>query len=298
MRSLLRRYPVVSYFTLAFGISWGGILVVIRGGAIPASPAEAHRLFGPVYLAMLAGPSLAGLVMTGVVGGRRGLRDYRARLLEWRVSPTWYGVAFLTAPFALLVTWTVLSQFSPDFAPAIFGSGAIDPAGPIQAESVRSLLPLAVAVGLGAGLFEELGWTGFAIPTLLSRLTALSTSLVVGVLWGAWHFVAVWWGSATAFASVPIPVFLLVALFSFLPPYRILMVRVYERTGSTLIAILMHASLTANMIILGPAVNGTKSVVYNLTFAASLWAIAAAVPASDRMRRLAHHPTGSHARAA
>lgn len=50
----------------AFAISWGGILVVIRGGAIPAPAQEAHRLFVVVYLAMLAGPSIAGIAVTAI----------------------------------------------------------------------------------------------------------------------------------------------------------------------------------------------------------------------------------------
>jgi len=150
---------------------------------------------------------------------------------------------------------------------------------------------------MGAGLFEELGWTGFAVPTLRRRLVGTSTGLIVGVLWGAWHFLAVWWGSASSFGSVPVPVFLLVALFTFLPPYRVLMVRVYEQTRSTLVAILMHASLTASMIILGPAVNGARSLVYNLGFATALWGIVAALIASDRWRRPESRPLATHARA-
>src|SRR6476469_4522031 len=160
MRSFIRRYPAACYFTLAFGISWGGILAVIRGGPIPAPPDDAHRLFSLVYLAMLAGPSVAGIAMTGLVGGADGLRTYRARLVKWRVGLGWYAVALFTAPLALELTSIVLSQFSVDFVPAIFGSGAIDTAGPIQAGSVTSLLVLAAGVGIGAGFFEELGGRG------------------------------------------------------------------------------------------------------------------------------------------
>jgi CAAX protease family protein len=286
MRSWLRQHPATCYFALAFSVSWLGILAVLRGGAIPAPAEEAHRLFGSVYLAMLAGPSIAGIAMTGIVGGRTGLRDYRARLLAWRVSLGWYAVALFTAPLALILTSFALSHFSPDFVPAILGRGTIDPAGPIQAENVTTLVLLGVAVGMGAGLFEELGWTGFAIPNLLRHHAGIATGVVVGVLWGAWHFLAVWWGSAAAFGSVPVPLFMFVALFSFLPPYRVLMVRVYERTGSLLVGILMHASLTTSMIILGPSIKGAESVVYNLVFATTLWGLVAVVLVSDAVRRV------------
>ena len=158
---------------------------------------------------------------------------------------------------------------------------------------------LGLAVGLGAGIFEELGWTGFAIPTLLRRVTVVSTGVIVGVLWGAWHFLAVWWGSADAFGPVSVPLFLLVGLFSFLPPYRVMMVRVYARTGSLLVAILMHASLTSSMIILGPPVKGTQSLIYDLAFAGVLWGIVGAVALLSRASepRAPSRPFATHARA-
>ena len=281
MRFLIRRYPVASYFTLAFAISWGGILAVIRGGAIPAPADETQRLFVWVYLVMLAGPSMAGLVLTAVVASPH---QYVVRLTKWRVAPIWYALALLTAPFALAVTALALSRFSGDFLPAVFGNGAIEPPIPVRASAIGSFLVVALAVGLGAGFFEELGWTGYATPALLKRISPTSTGIVVGLLWGAWHFLAVLWGSAGAFATVPVRVFMLVALFTFLPPYRVLMVRVYERTGSLLIGILMHASLTTSMIVFGPAIKGWDSVIYNLTFAAVLWAIVATTIAGDKLR--------------
>ena len=54
---------------------------------------------------------------------------------------------------------------------------------------------MGIAVGLGAGIFEEMGWTGFAIPRLRLRYGVLSTGLIVGVLWGAWHFFVNFWAS-------------------------------------------------------------------------------------------------------
>jgi hypothetical protein len=77
-----------------------------------------------------------------------------------------------------------------------------------------------------------------------------------------------------------------VALFSFLPPYRILMARVYESTRSLLLAILMHASLTTCMIIFGPAVTGNGAMVYDVVFGSVLWLVVAATTPRARVRRL------------
>jgi len=266
--SFLRRHPATSYFALAFAISWAGVMAVIGSGLIPAPPAEAQRLFPFIYLAMLIGPPAAGVSMTGLTSGRAGLRDYLGRLINWRLGARWYALALVTAPLMLALTLLALAPWSRDFLPAFRSS---DPRGPLQAGSVFGFLTLAVLVGIGAGFFEELGWTGFAIPSLRSHFGVDATGLIVGLLWGAWHFLAIWWGSARAFGTASVPLFMLVALFSFLPPYRILMARVYEHTCSLLIAILMHASLTTWMIVFGPSATGNGAIAYDLVFGGVLW---------------------------
>ena len=123
-------------------------------------------------------------------------------------------------------------------------------------------------------------WTGFACPAS-DRNAGSLPPVSVGVMWGAWHFLAILWGSADAFGSVPIPVYLLVAV-SFLPPYRVLMAWVYDRTQSVLIAVLMHASLTASMVILGPPVSaGSASPCARPQVRGALWVVVAGCAALD-----------------
>jgi hypothetical protein len=56
------------------------------------------------------------------------------------------------------------------------------------------------------------------------------------------------------------------------------MVWVYDRTGSLLVAMLMHASLTASVRIFDPVpISGAPLVVYNLVLGAALWVVVAAV---------------------
>ena len=67
--------------TLTFAISWGGMLMVIGGpGGLPGTPEQADRLKG-IAFSLMAGPSMSGLVLTGLVSGRASLRDLFARLL-------------------------------------------------------------------------------------------------------------------------------------------------------------------------------------------------------------------------
>jgi membrane protease YdiL (CAAX protease family) len=221
---------------------------------------------GPaMYVAMLAGPSVAGLLMISLVSGRAGLREVLARLLKWRVGWRWYAVALLTAPFLVMTVSLALSVLSAEFLPAIFMTNDKAP-----------LLLSGLAAGLIVGIFEELGWTGFAIPRMRRRYGVLSTGLLVGVLWGAWHFI-MFWEPGSFSAAFPLAL-LLVKLFSWLPAYRVLMVWVYDRTGSLLLAMLMHASLTATQLILMPSpASGMSLLTSILAWAATLWIVVAVI---------------------
>jgi membrane protease YdiL (CAAX protease family) len=125
-----------------------------------------------------------------------------------------------------------LSLVSPVFLPAI-----------ATADDKASLVVSGIATGLVVGVFEELGWTGFAVPQLRLRYGVVSTGVTVGIVWGAWHFLPNL-ESETFAATLPLAL-LLVRLFSWLVAFRLLMVWLYERTGSLLLVIIMHASLVA-----------------------------------------------------
>jgi len=71
---------------------------------------------------------------------------------------------------------------------------------------------------------------------------------------------------------------LLVRLFSWLPAYRLLMVWVYDRTGSLLVAMLMHASLVASQLILMPLpLSAVPLLISILAWAAALWIVVAMI---------------------
>jgi uncharacterized protein len=265
---------VLAYFVLTFLISWGGLLLVSGGpGAIPATAEETTKLFPAVYLVTVVGPSLAGLLLTGLAGGWTAFRELGSRLLKWRVGARWYAVAILNAPLSVMATLLALSLVSSEFVPGFLTTS-------VEASLLQ--FGFVAGLGLGTGLLEELGWTGFAIPRMRVRYGVFSTGLSVGLLWGAWHFLSNIWGSGTS-SGVSLALFMPVILFSFLPPYRVLMVWVYERTGSLLVAILMHASLVAFWLISMPhAIAGVPLMTWYLVWAAVLWVVVAVVVVANR----------------
>jgi uncharacterized protein len=169
-------------------------------------------------------------------------------------------------------TLLVLSLSSPKFLPAI-----------IATDGKAALLLGGIVAGLMVGILEELGWTGFAIPTMRLRYGVLSTGFIVGLLWGAWHFLVFFVGVSNPAGNpyagaIPLVLFMPVLLFSFLPPYRVLMVWVYDRTESLLVAILMHASLIASQVIFASLAHaGMPVVISNLVVTAALWVVVGAV---------------------
>jgi hypothetical protein len=266
IRAFINRHPVLAYYALAFAISWGGFLMMVGPGGFPGNQEQFETLLPFVAWAMLAGPSVAGILLTGLLYGRAGLRELLSRLLRWRVGARWYAVALLTAPLLAAAVLFALSLTSPIFT---------------TDDKVTVLM-----VGIVAGLttvFEELGWTGFAVSTLLRlRHGVLGTGLIVGLLWGAWHLLQISWVSGIYSAALPLALFLPLYLFSAiaqLTAYRVLMVWVYDRTnGSMLVATLMHASLTASTVfIFTPVATGVAFLTYILVLAAALWVVVGAV---------------------
>ncbi len=271
--AFVKRHPVLTYFVLAFVLSFGSVLIVFGPTGLPV-PLEQATTIGT---AMLVGPSVAGLLLTGLVSGRTGFRELLSRLLRCRVGARWYEVALLTAPLLATVLLLALSLTSPEFLPGI-----------LVADDKASALLLGIVAGLVVGVFEELGWTGFAIPRLRVRHGALATGLIVGVPWGVWHFPPFW--QSDSFSAV-LPLALLVGrLFAWLPAYRILMVWVYDRTESVLVIMLTHLSLVVSLTVIVPmSLEGAAALTWVLVWAAALWIVVAAV-AVARRRQPARQP--------
>ena len=85
------------------------------------------------------------------------------------------------------------------------------------------------------------------------------------------------WESDSFSGTFPLAI-LLVRLFSWLPAYRILMVWVYDRTGSLLVTMLMHAVYSASKLIMVPlGLALVLNLIYESVSAIALWIVVAAV---------------------
>jgi membrane protease YdiL (CAAX protease family) len=250
----LRRHPLVAYFGLAYGITWGGILMLLAARGLELDALRPGDK-GTVIALMLLGPSVGGLGLTAWLDGRAGLRDLWARGLHWRVGWRWAALALLTVPLLVsAILWPLSVGIDPAFAPGF-------------------KLELFM-LGLVAGGCEEIGWTGFATPRWLARRSALAVGLQLGLLWAVWHAAADF-SSNHATMGAHWWAWFAVFWLATLPAYRMLMTWVYAHTHSLLLAILMHASYTGWLLVLYPATTLEQGLVWQALFAAGLWCVVA-----------------------
>jgi membrane protease YdiL (CAAX protease family) len=152
---VIKRYPMASYFVLAYAFAWSLALLV-----------SVSIVFG--FLALF-GPTAAAIIVTASADGRAGVRALLGRLAIWRVGLRWYVVALgLPALLSLGVVGLSLALGAP------------------AAVQFNELSPVAMILFILV-IGEEIGWRGYALPRLQARYGALRASLILGSLWAGWH---------------------------------------------------------------------------------------------------------------
>jgi CAAX protease family protein len=225
---MIQRYPLTTFFLLAFGITW--VVWVPRAAGAPLDT---------VGQAWTWVPAIAALLAAALTGGRDAVRELGARLVRWRVGWQWYLVVILgPAVFSVVVAgiYVMLGGAWSEAAPAALLEGPL------------MMLPLfLVILTLTDGLGEELAWRGFALPRLLTRYNALLASVVLGLIWALWHLPLLWTDGNGMFH---LPVWL---LLSDITAKSVLFTWVFLHTrGSVLIAMLFHGA--TNLFIVSPEV--------------------------------------------
>jgi membrane protease YdiL (CAAX protease family) len=188
-------WSIVAFFVIAYVIAWSMIPILdviahqsgVSGWAELSVIGEAYDFSGidlsvPGWLVYLITRiqdfafSIAGVIMIGVTSGREGLANLGKRLVRWRFKWTWYVLALL--PFGLYFLASVAAGAIPSFQV----NATILEAALISLES-----GFLVTLFLRGAMGEEPGLRGFALPRLQSRMTSFRASLIIGILWGAWH---------------------------------------------------------------------------------------------------------------
>jgi len=266
LRMAVKRFPLASYFILAYAISV--IALIVLGPPSLAPGGHRNLLSLAMFPVMVIWVGATGIVLTAAEQGRAGLRNLRARMTRWAVGAGWYAAAILIPPAAILLVLALLTDFvSPAFTPNLYPGG--------------------ITYGIVAGFFEEIGWSGFAYPRLRARLGAPAAAVLLGVLWGLWHLPVVdSLGSASPHGPAW-PAFF-GAFVALVAGLRVLICWIYSHTESVLLAQIMHASNTGFLVVLGAtAVSPIQEAFWYALDAGALWVIVALVLAGHGFRALA-----------
>ena len=228
--SLVRRYPLTTFFVLACALSWWP-WIFYSFGLLP------NPIVG-------VGPFLAALVVLALTEGKSGVMGLLRRMVRWRVGIQWYAVALLL-PIVVTLAAAALNVF-------LLGAqrtSSVADLGGLSSFLLLFLLSLLIP-GL-AGTWEEPGFRGYALPRLQFRYSALIASLILGVLWAFWHLPFVVTGED-----------IWIDAFPFIIEWSIVYTWLFNNAkGSVLIVMLFHTmNNTVSGAFVGQMFSGADSV--------------------------------------
>jgi len=228
--TFVQKYPLTAFFLLVFGLTWSFMIV----DALGSHDILSFRLPIPLLILMGYMPTLAAVIVTGLTKGKAGIRALFGKLLIVHVGIKWYvfaifGYGVMSAAAIMLANLFGGSSPSPLFSEEMSHSS-----GPIA--MIINAVMLYVVLGLING--EELAWRGFALPRLQAKYNALTSSIILGVMWGLFHLPLFFTGTGSSQAGASfLPFLISIVILS------ILFTWMYNNTqGSVLMAYLLHAA--------------------------------------------------------
>lgn len=177
--SVLKRSPLFFGLILIFAFTWPidlGLAANSRGWLSVHIPPVLGILVGYGFVA-------ASILATGFVEGRAGISKLLQRFLIWRVGWRWYTLVLL-GPLALTLAAIGFNFLSTGAAPdfkEVYIRQILGPSSNLR----YAIIPWFLFELFTNG--EEIGWRGYTLPHLNSRFSALTSSLVLGLVWGIWH---------------------------------------------------------------------------------------------------------------
>lgn len=221
------RHPLVLYFVLTYAISWSFMIPV----ALSARAWVDWKVPYAFYYLASFGPGCAAIIVTGLTEGRQGVRNLLGRWLKWRVNLRYYAFAILV-PIGLFALAVLVNRLVTGAWPDLALLG--------YADYLPYLTPLGTLLLwlFTYSLGEETGWRGFALPHLQRNRTAGSATLILALMWAAWHIPAFFFRDTyTDMGIFGYPVFAISILFT-----TMVFTWLYNSTGgSLLLVILFHA---------------------------------------------------------
>jgi CAAX protease family protein len=172
-----RSSSLVLYTLIAYGFSWVFWLpqVLASNGFVPWS-------FFAYICGFIApfGPLVAAISVTYLKEGKNATKKLLSRGVKYKFGKKWLILLFALSPLwagsALLVGFLTENV-------AISLPWLSNPLSLIANPGIYNFAYLFVFFGIA----EEFGWRGFALQKTSSRISAIASALIVGLIWSLWH---------------------------------------------------------------------------------------------------------------
>ncbi len=228
---------LVFFFLIVYGLNaimW--VLSTIFHPKQPTSITDPSALFWALVVVPTAiGPTLAAFLMTAVTEGKLGIKALWRRFWNRNLSLRWLLVPLLGLEVIRLATNLVVRAIDGQPYPIV------DTSNPFW-----MIIPLFLATFITSGMGEEFGWRGYVLPHLQAKWNALTSSIVLGLLWAAWHI--------PAFIIPNISPLYQRNFWEWLPMillFTVICTWIFNNTkGSVLAAAILHASLNTSVVVL------------------------------------------------
>lgn len=234
------RTALLLYLPIACIPPWIGWSLLVFG-VVPQN----SQLVGLMFLTGEAA-SLAGLLATFVLQGRKGVSRLLLSAVRVNVPAQWWVCALLVPPVWYVGAGIVYLLLHG--APVVFRPSALLALG----------TPALLVPFLFGPLGEEFGWRGFLLPQFVERFSALPACILVGIIWSAWHWPLFYKG------IVKSPAQEIFFLFANITGLSFLLGTVYLPTRSLLPAMLMHWSTNASQTLIGRLLPGLPDDILNI----------------------------------
>ena len=186
-------------------------------------------------------PSIVALILTAINSGKEGLSELLVKQTVQKTAAKWFILSVIGIPILALLA--ILTSLSFDLSR--FG---------LRTTQLMPQIILIVFIAIG----EEYGWRGYLLPRLIKKLNVFYSSILLGLIWGLWHFPAYLIGK-----GVPLELDFLVFLL-WIVLGTLFISWIYYYTRSVLTSILAHISANAafNYLHILPEFTGSMNIFW------------------------------------
>lgn len=260
-----REVSLAAYFSLTFLLAW---VLWIAAAAVTAALPLSTGVRALFFLPGTFAPGIVAILLTVRHGGSSAVRALLGRIFKWQVGAQWYLFAVSYVAAAKLAAAVVSRVITGEW--------------PALGQMPFYLLLLAAVFSTPFQAGEEIGWRGYALPRLSSRIGLAPASVVLGIIWAVWHL-PLFFIPDTTTSGQSFPVYLLsvVAL-------SVAFAWLYWRTGgSLLLVMLLHGAANNTAAIVPSSLSGpTGAFSFDATVVAWLTVGLLWVAAAFFLRRM------------